>query len=303
MRTIPVPAGAVSGLAVTPDGRLLLAAASRGAVVVSVARATRGAPQPVLGVLTAPDRGASAGGGGAEVAVSPDDHFAFVSLESAGAVAVFDLRVAVSGRFGGSGFVGTIPLGIAPLGISISPDGRWVYATSEVARGREDHMYGTLTVIDLHRAETDPAKSVVATAAVPCHPVRVAASPDGRVVWVTARTGNELLGFSAAELLRRPQRALIAAVRVGQQPIGLGVIDRGGRVVVADSKLGGQRAPTAGLTVVDTAAALRRQPALLGAVRSGKGPSEIAVEPDGKTLLVNNSSSGQLEAVDMSQIP
>lgn len=119
-------------------------------------------------------------------------------------------------------------------------------------------------MIDLQRAETDPGKSVVATAAVLCHPVRVAASDDGRIVWVTARTGDKLFGFSAAKLLRQPQHALVAVARVGEQPIGLGLVDRGRRVVVADSDLLGKRGATAKLTVVDTTAALRGEPAQLG---------------------------------------
>jgi DNA-binding beta-propeller fold protein YncE len=302
VRTVSLPAGDVSGLAVTRDGRLLLAASGRGAVVVSVARAAGGAADPMLGMLSAPSRGAAARGGGAEVAVSPDDRVAFVSLEGAGEIAVFDLRAARAGRFGHA-FVGTIPVGIAPLGLAVSPDGRWLYATSEQARGRAGRGHGTLTVIDVQRAESDPARAVIATAAVPCHPVRVAASPDGRIVWVTARVGNELLGFSVAGLLSGRQRSPVAQVRVGEQPIGLAVVDGGRRVVVADSNLVGKRGATSRLTVVDAAAALRGAPALLGAVRTGTLPSEIGVSPNGKTLLVNNSSSGQLEAVDVPQIP
>jgi DNA-binding beta-propeller fold protein YncE len=303
VHTISVPAAGVSGLAATHDGRLLLAAAGRGAAVVSVARATQGATRPALGGLSAPDRGATAAGGAAEVAVSPDDRFAFVSLEAAGAIAVFDLRAAAAGRFSGGGFIGTIRLGIAPLGVAIAPDGRWLYATSELAGGRGGRGHGTLTVIDLHRAETDPPRSVVAVAAAACHPVRVSASPDGRAVWVTARTGNELLGFSAARLVSQTRRALIAVVAVGEQPIGVSVVDGGRRVIVADSNLLAKRGAGARLTVVDAAAALRGQPALLGAVRAGKQPSEFAIEPNGRTLLVNNSSSGQLEAVDLMQLP
>jgi DNA-binding beta-propeller fold protein YncE len=302
VRTLSLPAGDVSGLAVTRDGRLLLGASGRGAVVVSVARATRGTTDPMLGMLSAPAHGASARGGGAEVAVSQDDRVAFVSLEGAGEIAVFDLRAARPGRFENA-FVGTIPAGLAPLGLAVSPDGRWLYATSEQARGPAGHGDGTLTVIDVQRAETDPASSVIATAAVPCHPVRVAASPDGRVVWVTARTGNELLGFSVAGLLSGRRRSPVAQVRVGEQPLGLGVVDGGRRVVVADSNLGGKRGVPARLSVVDATAPLRGAPALLGAIRSGQLPSEIAVSPNGKTLLVNNSSSGQLEAVDVPQIP
>jgi DNA-binding beta-propeller fold protein YncE len=302
VRTLSLAAGDVSSLAVTRDGRLLLGASGRGAVVISVARATGGRADPMLGMLSAPSRGAAARGGGAEVAVSQDDRVAFVSLEGAGQIAVFDLRAARAGRFGRA-FVGMIPVGIAPLGLAGSPDGRWLYATSEQARGRAGRGHGTLTVIDVNRAESDPARAVIATAAVPCHPVRVAASPDGRIVWVSARVGNELFGFSVPGLLSGSGRSPVAQVRVGEQPIGVAVVDGGRRVIVADSNLVDKRGVPARLSVVDAAAALRGAPALLGAVRTGKLPSEIAVSSNGRTLFVNNSSSGQLEAVDVLQLP
>jgi DNA-binding beta-propeller fold protein YncE len=256
----------------------------------------------MLGTLSAPSRGAAARGGGAEVAVSQDDRVAFVSLEAAGQIAVFDLRAARAGRFGRA-FVGTVPVRIAPLGLAVSPDGRWLYATSEQARGRAGRAHGTLTVIDVKRAESDPARAVIAAAVVPCHPVRVAASPDGRIVWVSARVGNELFGFSVPGLLSGSPRSPVAQVRVGEQPIGLAVVDGGRRVLVADSNLIDERGVPARLSVVDAAAALRGARALLGAVRTGKVPSEIAVSSNGQTLLVNNSSSGQLEAVDVSELP
>ena len=303
VRTIPLPAAAASGLAVTHDGRLLLAAVGRGAVVIDASRASEAGSGAVLGRLMAPRSGAAAGGGGAEVAVSPDDRFAFVSLEGAGVIAVFDLGAAATYRFRGGGFVGTIKLGISPLGLSVSPDGRLLYATSELAGGHAGRGHGSLTMIDLRRAETDPAHSVLAVAAVPCHPVRVAASPDGRVVWVTARTGNELLGFSLTSPLGRPRLALAAVVPVGAQPIGLGVVDGGARVIVADSNLQGRRGPAASLTVVDAAAALRGQSAVLGTIRAGALPSEVALAPNQSTLLVNNSASDQVEAVDVTRLP
>ena len=302
LRTISLPGGGVSGLAVTHDGRLL-AAAGRGAVVISVARATQGRSGAVLGRLMAPSSGAAAGGGGAEVAVSPDDRFAFVSLEGAGVIAVFDLRTAAADGFRGAGFVGTLKLGIAPLGLAVSPDGRLLYATSELAGGRAGRGDGSLTVIDLRRAESDPAHSVLAVAAVPCHPVRVAASPDRRFVWVTARTGNELYGFSLTRPLGQPRLVLAAAVPVGAEPIGLGVVNGGRRVMVADSNLLGSRGAAASLTVVDTAAALHGQPAVLGVIRAGELPSDVALAPNGHTLLVSDSGSDQLEAVDLTGLP
>ena len=230
VRTIPVR-GDLAGVAMTPDGRYLLAAHGSGAVVISVARAEQGSAGAVLGTLTAPGSGAQAGGA-IEVAVSPDGQFAFVTLEYADKAVVFSLGKALRTGFDGADYVGSVALGHAVVGMAVSPDGRWLYATSEV--GQSGHgsaaglsgtlsalqagQSGTLTVIDLRKAEADPASAVVATVDAGCEPVRVIASAHGGEVWVTARGSDDLLCFSAARLVSDPARALVAVVRVGQFP-------------------------------------------------------------------------------------
>ena len=137
VRSIPVP-GMPLGVTITPDGKYLLAADNAGVAVLSVARAESGAAGAVLGTLSAPGgSGAAAGGGPAggaiEVAASPDGRFAFVTLEDSQRAAVFNLGAALSRGFGPADYVGSIPLGLAPVGITVSPGGRWLYATSEIA--------------------------------------------------------------------------------------------------------------------------------------------------------------------------
>jgi len=51
------------------------------------------------------------------------------------------------------------------------------------------------------------------------------------------------------------------------------------------------------------AAALAGRPALLGYLPAGGFRREMALEPDGKTLLVGNYTSGQLEAVTVADLP
>ena len=128
-RQVSVP-GTPQGEQLTSDGRYLLVADGSGAVVIDVARAEDGAAGAVLGTLSSP-----AGRGAVEVAVSPDDRFAFVTLELSDSLAVFDLHKALASGFGPADFVGTVPLGTAPVGLAVSPDGRWIYATSESGRG------------------------------------------------------------------------------------------------------------------------------------------------------------------------
>jgi DNA-binding beta-propeller fold protein YncE len=162
---------------------------------------------------------------------------------------------------------------------------------------------GTLTVISIQRAETDPARSVVATVDAGCQPVRVITSADGRVVWVTARASDALLGFSAARLRGDPAHALIARVRVGEAPVGLALVDHGGRIVVADSDRFQAPGATSSLAVVNVGAALAGKPALAGLLPAGRFPREMAPEPGGRTLLVTNFASGQVELVNVAGLP
>ncbi len=86
----------VTGAALTHDGRYLLTPAqSGGEAVLSVDALERGSSSPLLGALQS-GRGQADGGGGIEVVTSRDDRFAFVSLEGAGELAVYDLQLATT---------------------------------------------------------------------------------------------------------------------------------------------------------------------------------------------------------------
>ena len=288
----PFPVGA----RLTHDGRHLLFADSNGAVVINVAKAERGKRGAIAGTLSAKGQG-----GAIEVVVSPDDRFAFVSMEETDSLAVFDLHKAFANGFRPSDFVGTVPLGIAPVGLAVSPDGKLIYATSEL-NPRGGHA-GTLSVIDLRQAETKPARAVVATVSAGCNPVRVITSADGRVVWVTARGGDAVLGFSAAQLLHHPRHAQVAKVQVGSAPVGLALTDDGKRLVVADSNRFQTKGASADLAVLDVRAALAGRPALLGLIKTGKFPREVTVIPHTQTLLVGDFGSDRVQAVDVGRLP
>ncbi len=292
VRRIRLPA-APHGEVITPDGRYLLAAAGSGAVVISVVRAEQHRRGSVLGTLASPH-----GDGAVEVAVSRDGRFAFVTLEQSGTMAVFNLRAALASGLRTSGFVGDIQLGIHPIGMTVSRDGQWLYVTTQKRNAHTGQ--GTLTVINVARAEVHPAAAVQATVPAGCDPGRVITTAGGATVWVTARASNALLAFSAARLRTDPGRALIAKVEVGAAPIGLTALNGGTRILVANS--GRHGTGRASLGVIDTAAALRGRPAVLGLIQAGLLPREFAVEPDGRTALVTNSDSHQLEAVNVSSL-
>ncbi len=114
-------------------------------------------------------------------------------------------------------------------------------------------------------------------------------------MWVTASQSNALLEFSASELLRDPSRALQAVVRVGSEPVGLLLADGGRIALVANSNRGlvqgtGGDVPQT-VSVIRTAPALGKRPALIGAVPAGLFPRDLTFDPaTGEVLLANFSS-------------
>jgi DNA-binding beta-propeller fold protein YncE len=155
----------------------------------------------------------------------------------------------------------------------------------------------------MHKAETDPSSSVLKVVPAGCGPARIITSPDGSDVWVTAGGGNTLEGFSAAKLVSDPAHALVASVPVGQIPLGLVMVDNGSRIVVANSNRDKVAGSLPGLAVIDVSKALARKPALLGLIAAGQTPRQFSLEPNGKTLLVTNTDSGQVEAINVGQLP
>ena len=296
--TIGVPLDAL-GSAMTGDGRYLLVADGRdGATVIGVRAAERGGRGAVLGTLSEPVDSGS--GGAIEVTSSPDGRYAFVAVEYESRVAVYDLRAAIAGHFRRSTYIGSVPLGQLVDGLAVSPDGRWLYATSELAAG--SGPLGTLSVVRLGTAERQPSRSVVASIPAGCAPVRVVVTSDGRTAWVAARGSNEVLAFSTAKLISDPAHSERTAVGVGAAPIGMALVNGGRELVVADSNRFNAPGASAGLTVVKTGAALAHRPALLGMVRTGTFPREMALEPGRPILLVGDFGSDQLQAVDLRRL-
>lgn len=291
--TVPAP-GAGKTEAITSDGQYLLAVEGSGAYVISVARAEEGAGSgAILGTLTGPP-----GNGSNEVLISPDNKFAFITLENNGEVEVFNLEQAIASGFGRAGYTGLIQLGASSdlQGIGQSPDGRWLYVTGESKNGR-------LYVINESKAETDPAQALQSSAATGCAAARVIVSADGSDVWVTDRDSNALVALSAAKLISDPGRSLIARVSVGQTPLGLAFVNGGSQIVVADANLHSV-AGADNLALISTQLALQgKAGALSGFIATGLIPRGLAVEPGGQTLLTTDYGSGQLQAIEIGSLP
>jgi DNA-binding beta-propeller fold protein YncE len=217
--------GGTYGLIVTPDGRYLLdtvqpvgsATTPQGVQFIDVQKAVAGKADAILGTVPT-----GAGSGPIEVGLSNDHRFVFVSNEDNETVSVIDFRKALVSGESASSIVGTIPVEQLPVGLAFSGNGRYLYITNEEANptdpgynpaacnipngtgGTDPGPEGTLTVVDVQKAEFDPAHAVLASVYAGCSPVRVVLSQDSGIAWVTARAEDNVLAFSTRGLLDNP---------------------------------------------------------------------------------------------------
>jgi 6-phosphogluconolactonase (cycloisomerase 2 family) len=307
----------IAGMVMTHDGKLLIGTDDPYLVFLDVEKLRRGDPDPVVGYL-------SHGGepGTVFVNITKDDRFVFASEENNLAILVVDLAKARATNFGTASIVGWIPVENAPAALTFSPDDRWLYTTSQVARKRykmpaecrqeEDTSphpalvdpQGVIIVVDVYRATTDPAHAGLSRTPAGCHPVRLELTPDGKVAWVTARDSNALFAFDAAKLINDPAKARLAVVPVGVGPTGLAVVQNGTYVVVGNAnRFADDQSVARTLSVIDAAKALAHRPAMAGSIPAGSYPRQIAKSPDGKTLFVSNYNSDTLEVIDVDRLP
>jgi DNA-binding beta-propeller fold protein YncE len=281
------------GLALSHDGKTLVAATVASLNILDVAKLEAGDAGAVTATLPM-------GAGAVYVAISRDDRLLFVSEERIARLAVLDFAKVRGGEKAELGFV---DMGRAPVGLAFSVDGSVLFATSEAAdpamfpRSCEpesgshgQHPEGVLTSIDVGAAAKDPARSVLGIRKAGCNPVRVALSPDGATVWVTARGENRLEGFKTAKLAGASIAAPEISVKVGLAPIGIAVRPDGSQVWVADSNRFGHSRPGS-LTAVSPSGQVLRT------VATGVFPRDIGFLPDGKTLVVAQYESKAVQFV------
>jgi DNA-binding beta-propeller fold protein YncE len=313
-RVVPVP-GTPMGLALTYDGKVLIAAAGDRVLFLDVGKLVKGDADAMLGSLME-----QRPSGDIYVNVTSDDRTAFVSNESASTITVIDVAAARGSGYTPAAVIGRIPVGRAPIALTFSPDERLLYTTSQIAPATDEspmecrpeganfdatppnHKKGAVIVVDVARANTSPATSVVAVVPAGCNPVRLALSPDGKVAYVTARGDHSVLAFDTQKLIADVHHALLATVKVGTAPVGIAVVDHGRKVIATNSnRFGGDTADRQTLAVVDVRGITSGIAKVVGRIPAGAFPRELTLTPDGRTLLLTNFSSKTLELIDVAR--
>jgi DNA-binding beta-propeller fold protein YncE len=315
---VPLPASPTE-LVLTHDGRWLVAAAGDDVLVLDVDQVTRAGGFLDFGTPLVARFSAGPGAGSVNVNVTPDDRTLFVSNEGNATITVVDLDFIRAKGFGPAAILGAIPVGNAPIALVFSPDGRWLYTTSEVARrtwgwpatlkpeggddSRRQVPEGALVVVDVARARADAPGSVVARVPAGGSPVRLALSPDGNRAYVSARNSNAVLVFDTSKLRTDPGHAKVATIPVGPSPVPIAVVAGGRRVVVGNSNRFAADAETGStLTVLDADRVGDPVHGVVATLPAGAFPREFRLSPDGKTLFLSNFLSHSVQVMDVEKI-
>lgn len=310
--------GEPTGMTLTHDSKLLVIANGEYVVFMDAAAMIAGRADPMLGYM----RDSKDYAGSVYVNTTADDRLLFVSDEAEEAITVIDLVKARAEGFKETAIIGRVPTGRAPIALTFSPDGRRLYTTSQIApeaykwpveckpEGADPATatprfpQGAIIVVDVERARTDPANSVAAKVPAGCSPVRLAITPGGERVFVTARNSNALLGFDTSKFADDPAHALLGSVPVGTSPVGIAVVNEGKLVFVTNSnRFAKERDARQTMTVIDAAKVGEGAAAILGSVPAGSFPREFGVSPDRRTLFVANYNSSELEVIDLARLP
>ena len=314
-RVIPIQGGP-AGLVLTHDGKVLVVAAGKAIVMLDTARMISGAADPILANFADGPRA-----GSIYVNITANDKLLFVSDENAQTISVIDLNHVRTSGFENAAIIGKIPVGIAPIALTFSPDGRWLYTTSEIApsdwgwpstfnpeRADPDQPNalvpaGAVVVVDIAKAATDPAHCVVARVPAGASPVRMTISPNGQRIYVTARGSNAVLVFDAAKLVTDSQHAQLASVAVGASPVPLALIQGGKLLVVGNSnRFSADAAAPQTLSVLDVTR-IGQSDAVICAIATGAFPREMCLSSDGQLLFVTNFGSNALQIIDAQNPP
>jgi len=284
-RTVSIAHNSVGGLSLSHNGTLLAFSAGDVTVLLEVAKLKTSDQEPIVGVI-------SEGGHGAIIPqFSSDDALLFVSEERNSSIAVVEVStvLANNGRHSPSG---QIPVGQGPVGLTVSADGKHLYATSQIVgdgdacqpeqNGGVMHAKGALLTIDVALAKSNPRRAVANMVSAGCNPVRVVVSSDGHSLWVSQRGDGRILGLDPTYLDSSATKLATSEIVIGGSPVGLALRPDGAQLWVASSErfqnTGGR------LTLIEPGVATLGQPTKT--IQVGRFPRNLGFMPDGKTLIV-----------------
>jgi DNA-binding beta-propeller fold protein YncE len=315
IRTVPLPlprgpaGGVPSGLALTPDEKVLVISHSQRVTFFDVEKFKSGG-DPVLGYVEDPRIAVSWG-----LTLTRDGAYAFAAQQRTAVVAMIDLaRARVSG-FDRKVLAGFIPTSPSPISLIVSPDGNRLFVANrnapadviEVPRTCSSGTVeeGVVQIVDLERAKTDVASATIGFAApAGCGPQNLALSPDGVRLSVTAGgplttpipEDNAVVLFDTRPLRDGKMPTTIGRVPMPASPVL--IEDAGSRIIVGFLNQQKLLDDTVNLLVIDPSKAGAGKGAIVGKLPFPA--SYLKLAENRRTLFA--SRPGTLSIVDLERV-
>jgi YVTN family beta-propeller protein len=280
---------------IAPNGRFAYIA-NRELGVLSIFDTTRNA---VTGTIKVPE------GGPQFVAFTPDGKRAYVSIfnnaRTVNVVGVLDTAT--------NSFITTVPVGVRPFALDVTPDGKKVYVPN--------HDSGSITVIDT------ATNGVIDTIKVAPNPHWVDISADGKTLYAANHESNVVsvidtsddkvlttipVGQSPHSILRHPTKPLLFNVNYDSN--SMSVIDTNSNKVIKtvptgshpqDISLSGDGEHLYIAAVDDNAIQVfsMKSMDIVSRVPVGKAPTSVAVSRDGRQAYVTNLNDGTVSILNL----
>jgi DNA-binding beta-propeller fold protein YncE len=296
-------------IALTHDQRNLYVATGYGAVIYDVPTLLSGPDNnPIVGTLSHED--GYVGRGAIELSITPNDQYIFISQEfgsnnthNLGGIEVYNVTRLDDGTVINS-WRGYILTGYRTIGQEFSQDYTQLFVTSEMSKTStsQNDTTGSISVLDVETMKFTPGKSLIKEIDSGCHPTRSVMSVSREFLWVGLRDANQVLAYNATILgdNATDEDPLVATVNSGTSPIGMAAINN--HIFTADSNRFNYSDASTGVTVIDAQSALLDGTENFPQIPAGAFSRELAVSPDGNTLLVAEFGAGTVRAVNVTSL-
>ncbi len=195
---------------------------------------------------------------------------AYLPNQSGLGVAVLDVSTGAQ--------IAAVPVGAAPIGVAVAPNGRYVYVTL--------HNSNAVSVISTN------TNAVQAQIQAGTRPVGIAVSPDGKRLYMSnfltataAGAGSQWVNGTLT-VIDAVSRTAQTSIFVGANPAGVAVSPDGSRVYVANSGSGT-------MSVISTAT-----DTVTSTIAVGASPFGVAASPDGQRVYVANSGDASVSVIN-----
>jgi len=186
--------------------------------------------------------------------------------------------------------IATIPVGLAPAALALTPDGKYVYVANYV-----DGNTGT-GIISIIQTSNN---TVVGTIPGFSGPFAIAIAPNGKYAYVTNFGSNnfEPIGTTVS-VIKLKNGTIVATIDLGIQPAGIAITSDGRFAYVTN-----YNALYAGSNFTDLTAGqgtvniIDINEVVSPTIAVGQSPANIAISPNGKHAYVSNFTSNTVNVI------